>query len=114
LWQEGFGLSVVEGMASGKVVIASNVGGIGEIIDDARNGYLFPAGDKQSLSAKILSVLDDEDLQRIIGEAARRTVIEKFDIEDKKGELLKLFNDLCFEESFVAKSTACETAATKQ
>jgi glycosyltransferase involved in cell wall biosynthesis len=114
LWQEGFGLSVVEGMASGKVVIASNVGGIVEIIDDGRNGYLFPAGDRQALTARILRVLDDEDLQKMIGEAARRTVIEKFNIDDKKEELLKLFKIVSFEGSFPRACNAYKPVATKQ
>lgn len=114
LWQEGFGLSVVEGMSSGKVVIASRVGGIVEIIDDGKDGYLFPPGDSHDLTAKILSVLDDEILQNRIGKAARGTVIEKFNIEDKKKELLKLFSMVCYEGALTENRNMCKAAATKQ
>lgn len=94
LWQEGFGLSVIEGMATEKVVIASRVGGIPEIISDGRDGYLVPPGDSRALAVRIAAVLDDEDLRRTMGAAARRTVVARFNIENKKKELMDLFAGL--------------------
>ena len=91
LWQEGFGLSVIEGMASGKPVIASRVGGIKEIITDSVDGYLVPPGDSRELAEKIGMILDNKDLHERVGSLARRTVINLFNIEDKKRELLQVF-----------------------
>jgi glycosyltransferase involved in cell wall biosynthesis len=99
LWQEGFGLSVVEGMASGKPVVASSVGGIKEIITDSRDGYLIQPGDSRSLAEKIRELADDEALQSRIGLAARKTVVNSFNIEDKKKELLNLFGSLMMDHS---------------
>jgi glycosyltransferase involved in cell wall biosynthesis len=94
LWQEGFGLSVVEGMACGKVVLASRVGGIVDIIRDAEDGYLFPPGDTGRLTSLLARVLDDGASREAMGAAARKTVIDRFNIEDKKRELSRLFLDL--------------------
>ena len=91
LWQEGFGLSVVEGMASGRPVIASRVGGIVEIVTDGVDGYLVPPGDPQLLAERIARILDDEEEGQRIGIAARRTVEDRFDIEEKKRELVGQF-----------------------
>jgi glycosyltransferase involved in cell wall biosynthesis len=94
LWQEGFGLSVIEGMACGKVVLASRVGGIVDIITDAEDGFLFPPGDSGNLALLLSRVLDDPLLREKMGTAARKTVIERFNIEDRKRELSRLFLDL--------------------
>jgi glycosyltransferase involved in cell wall biosynthesis len=91
LWQEGFGLSVVEGMATGIPVIASKVGGIVEIVTDGVDGYLVPPGDPVLLADRIARLLDDEGKRQRIGEAARNTVEARFDIEDKKKELVDQF-----------------------
>ena len=99
IWQVGFGLSVVEGMASERVVVASRVGGIVEIIRDGEDGYLFPAGDSEELSSQLSRVLDDEYLREKTGRHARSTVISSFNIEDKKKELVNLFENICFSVS---------------
>ena len=92
IWQEGLGLSVMEGMATGKVVIASSVGGIGELITDSENGYLIPPSDSQALSAKILHLIDNENLLKTMGDSARQTIVTRFDIERTKRELVEVFS----------------------
>lgn len=89
LWQEGFGLSVVEGMAAGRPVIASSVGGIVEIITEGFDGFLVPPGDPASLADRIARLLDDKAERARMGMAARRTAEARFDIEEKKKELVE-------------------------
>lgn len=91
VWQEAFGLSVIEGMASGKTVIASKIGGIPEIIKDGEDGLLFRPGDVDALTEKILAVADDPVLRETIGAAARETVVQKFHLCRQKEELTSLF-----------------------
>lgn len=97
LWQEGFGLSVIEGMGSGKVVFASRVGGIPEIIHDGVDGFLFTAGRSDELASGIAKVLDTPGLQAKIALEARERVVASFNIVDKKRELVALFEERCFQ-----------------
>jgi glycosyltransferase involved in cell wall biosynthesis len=56
---EGFGLAAVEAMAVGKPVVASDVAGLADIVDGY--GILFPHGDAQALTAKVLKLMTDKD-----------------------------------------------------
>jgi glycosyltransferase involved in cell wall biosynthesis len=72
---EPFGQVVVEGMAAGLPVIASNEGGPAEVITDGVDGLLCPPGDPSALAALLLRVAADPDLRSRLGAAARvRTV----------------------------------------
>lgn len=89
---EGFGRVVVEGMAAGKAVVASRVGGIPEIIEHRRTGLLVPVKDVQALAEAILGILRDPRQQSVLGKAARRVAKERFDLPDyvKRMEALYL------------------------
>jgi len=95
IWQEGFGLSVVEAMATKKVVIASRVGGIVEIIENSKNGYLCAPGESLEISDKIIKVIDNKTLYENIAGQARKTVVEKFNIKNQKEELVGFFKKVC-------------------
>lgn len=77
---EGLPLVVVEAMAAGKPVIASAVGGVPELIEQERTGMLVPAGDPEALAQAILRLARDPELRRRVGEAARASAVERFDI----------------------------------
>jgi glycosyltransferase involved in cell wall biosynthesis len=77
---EGFGLSVVEAMAMARPVVATRVGGLLEIVDDGRSGFLVPPADPSALAAALLRVLNDAVLRRELGERARAVAELRFDI----------------------------------
>jgi glycosyltransferase involved in cell wall biosynthesis len=56
---EGFGLVLVEALALGKALVATNVGGPSEIVVDGASGFLVPPGDPTTLAAAVRRVLDD-------------------------------------------------------
>lgn len=75
---EPFGLVVVEGQASGAVVVASAVGGIPEIIVDQQTGFMVEPDDAEALCAAIVRVLSDEPRRMAVAVAAREYVMEAF------------------------------------
>lgn len=68
---EGLPRVVIESMAAGTPVIASRVGGIPELIDDGRTGWLVPAGGAPALAEKIVWMLSHHDARRRMGHLAR-------------------------------------------
>ncbi len=65
---ETFGIVLLEGMASGKCVIASNIDGYDQVIKNFENGILFEKGNYRELSEKILTLYKDEKLREEIAE----------------------------------------------
>ena len=79
---EAFGRVAVEAQAMEKVIIASNIGGSNETVIDEKTGFLFEAGNANSLSEKILKVLNlDETTLKKIGIEGRKNIISKFNVE---------------------------------
>ncbi|MDC1224134.1 glycosyltransferase family 4 protein [Pelagibacteraceae bacterium] len=79
---EAFGRVVVEAQSMEKPIIASNVGGSNETIVDKKTGFLFESGNAQSLSKKILEVLNmDESTLKSMGIEGRKNIIKKFNVE---------------------------------
>jgi glycosyltransferase involved in cell wall biosynthesis len=65
---EGMGRVLIEGMAAGVPLIGSDVGGIPSMIEDGKNGFLFPGGDSQALSVRLRELLNDPALRRRMGD----------------------------------------------
>jgi len=93
LW-EGLPRAVVEAMVSGKPVVAYSVDGIKDIIVDGKNGFLAEPKDIKTLSEKVVKILSDENLAKKIGENARSTIDETFDIDFMVKQQEKLYSEL--------------------
>ena len=79
---EAFGRVSVEAQSMEKPIIASNIGGSNETIIDNKTGILFESGKAESLSKKIIEVLQlDESTLKSMGNEGRKNVIKKFNIE---------------------------------
>ena len=79
---EAFGRVAVEAQSMKRLVIASNIGGSNETIEDEKTGFLFESGDAVSLSKKIIrAVTMDEISIKLIGEEGRKNIIKKFNVE---------------------------------
>ena len=79
---EAFGRVSVETQSMEKPIIASNIGGSRESISNDKTGFLFEAGKPESLSKKIIEVLQlDETTLKSLGNESRKNVIKKFNIE---------------------------------
>ena len=89
---EGLGVVLLEAMSCGKPVIASEVGGITDIVVDGENGLLVPPGDPNALAVAIRKLAKDRKLRRELGRFGRKTVDEKFNWDRIVGDLIKLYN----------------------
>ena len=78
---EGFGLVLLEAMAAGLPLVASNVGGIKDIVIDGETGLLVPPADSGVLAAAILRLLGDRELARRLGLAGMERARTTFTIE---------------------------------
>ena len=79
---EAFGRVAVEAQSMEKIIIASNIGGSNETINNDKTGLLFESGDAKSLSKRIIQALTmDEALRALMVKEGRKNVIKKFNVE---------------------------------
>lgn len=91
---ECLSISILEAMAHGVPVIANDIPGMREIIDDGVNGYLVPPGDVAALAGKIRLLLDDGEIWRSFSHAGQATVRERFDMRERSKEFVRLYRDI--------------------
>jgi glycosyltransferase involved in cell wall biosynthesis len=91
---EGLGIALLEAMLMKNPVVASNIGGMPEIVDDGVVGYLVPPRDSRALADKILKVIKDPEKARAMGEEGYKKIISNFSIENKIEELERLYVSL--------------------
>ena len=92
--REGFPLAVLEEMALGKPVVASNIAAIGEVIDDRVDGVLVAATDTEAVADSILELLANPDLASKLGGAAMAKVSAKFTWDQTASRLEEIYRDL--------------------
>jgi L-malate glycosyltransferase len=92
---EGLPLTILEAMACKLPTVASNVGGIPEVIEDGLSGLLVPAGDPQRLAQAVAFLLRDAAMRMRIGHAAHARVLGNFSFEQQIRSTEKTYLDLC-------------------
>ena len=92
--RDGLPNVLLEAMACGKPVIATPVGGVMDVLDDCRNGRLVPINDVHSLSTVIQEVLSDKIMQENLGNAARRTIQDRYTLQNELDGNLNVYRKL--------------------
>ncbi|MFZ2302789.1 MAG: glycosyltransferase family 4 protein [Gallionella sp.] len=92
--REGFGQVIIEAGASGVPSVASRIYGITDAIEEGKTGLLFPAGDTAALKHALLELIENRDLRRQMGKAARVRALELFPSDKITQGVLALYGEL--------------------
>ena len=91
---EGFSNAILEYMAAGRPVVATDVGGAREAIVHGESGYLVSAGDDDAMADRIKSLLLQPELARAMGEYGKRIVTEKFSSQKQLQNVESLYSEM--------------------
>lgn len=89
--QESFGLSALEAMSCGTPVVATDSGGIVEVVDQGLTGLLSPLDDLDAFAGNIAGLLFDRERARAMGAAAREVALQRFRREAVVGQYVDLY-----------------------
>ena len=95
VWDEPFGMTLIEAMAVGVPVVATQVGGVKEIVKEGKTGLLVERGDASALAEAIVHLLSDEELRKATGQAGRQRVVQLFSWERIVENLLYHYKNIC-------------------
>jgi glycosyltransferase involved in cell wall biosynthesis len=90
VWEEAFGLAVLEPMARGVPVIASRAGGIPEVVEEGETGLLVPPGDARAIASAMRRLLENPEERRRMGANGRLRAERHFALDDELDELTRL------------------------
>ncbi|HOW42781.1 MAG TPA: glycosyltransferase [Candidatus Omnitrophota bacterium] len=91
---EAMSFSILEAMSSGKPIIASDVGGIPEVVQHQYNGFLIPPKHPEVLADHLLLLIDNSNLREIMGKRSIQIVEQKFNLNSSIERTWKIF-DFC-------------------
>ena len=107
---ETFGNTVVEAFACGRPVIASNIGALGDLVEDGTTGLMFAAGDEAALAQRLERILEEPDQADRLGANARTEYLTRFTPERNFQMLMRIYEGVL---SRTAGSTEKELAETR-
>lgn len=91
---EALPISIIEAMRAGLPVIASNVGGIPELVEDQKTGFLFEKGNERELSSRMVELYQDSDLRTRMGRAGRNKFLNEFGEQGMLTSLFRLYSSI--------------------
>jgi glycosyltransferase involved in cell wall biosynthesis len=91
---EPFGQVIIEGMAAGKPVVATDGGGVPEIVEDGWTGILVPMGDAPAMAEAICKILADPAQAKAMGARARKRVEDHFTVEETARRVQAVYEEI--------------------
>ncbi|MDZ7860574.1 MAG: glycosyltransferase family 4 protein [Candidatus Krumholzibacteriota bacterium] len=91
-WYENLPFSIIEAFAVGKAVVASDIGGIPEMVKDGVNGYLFPPGDSGILAARLEKLISSPALRRELGQRGREKAEKVYNSKSHYEKITEIYN----------------------
>jgi glycosyltransferase involved in cell wall biosynthesis len=92
--EEGFGIPAAEAMGCEVPVVASDAGGLPEVVEDGVTGLVVPRGDSNALATAIGSLLADPERRRSMGRAGRERALRLFDWDRTAEQFERIYRDL--------------------
>lgn len=94
VWPEPFGRSVIEAMACGNPIIATEVGGIPEIVEHEKTGLLIKPASLEEIANSIMMLLCNADKRKKMGEMGKKVIKEKYNVEVIAKKTLEIYEDV--------------------
>ena len=91
---EGHSVALLEAMASGLPIVASDIEGNRESVEDGVNGFLFRTGSSKNLAEKLAIVLSDPKLKKMMSDKSYETYVQKFSTKTQIDNYLKIYDSL--------------------
>ena len=91
---EGISNTILEAMATGLPIIATNVGGNPELVEDGVNGYLVPPGNPEKLAKYIIKLTESSDTRSLLGKASLDKVTEQFNWDSTVEKYINVYDEL--------------------
>ena len=93
--QEGIPNTIMEAMLMEKPVIAFDVGGISELINNEKNGILIPPNDIYVMTQKTKQLIEDKNRMSTMGKLAREHILSNYSFQDMVSEIENYLQELC-------------------
>lgn len=103
---EGLSNSLIEYMAAGRAVVATDIGGAREAVADGETGYVVRPEDDEAMAARIVSLLREPGRARAMGERGREVAARKFSLEARLAATEELYDRLLRERAAAAPTPA--------
>jgi glycosyltransferase involved in cell wall biosynthesis len=91
---EGLSNALLEAMSSGLACVASNLAGMDDVIENGRDGLLFPTGEVEPLASSILELFENPGTRLEMGKRARTKILDRYSIESVAGRYADLYERL--------------------
>ncbi len=92
---ESFGLAALEAMACGVPPVATLTGGVGELVTSGVDGFLAPVGDVDAQAARVVELLQNQDLYQQVSTAARHTAEHRFNSATIIPQYERYYQEVC-------------------
>jgi glycosyltransferase involved in cell wall biosynthesis len=92
--EEGFPIAALDAMAAGLPVVATSVGGVPELIEDGKSGWLVPPRDAEALASRLRPLLTNAELRHSLGAAGYARVRDHFSTSQMVERFTQLYDEL--------------------
>jgi glycosyltransferase involved in cell wall biosynthesis len=99
---ESLGVAIMEAMSAGLPVVATNVGGIPEIIEDTVSGILVPPGNPELLAKSIVNLCRNPEMRKKMGAKGKMLIAQKFRVSDFVKQTFDLYEELLKKKGFAS------------